>query len=344
MSKINYLRTRMHQEYKNRKLPEAANLGEALLSEHNSRPEPTQGFADDLFNLALIYDEMNHLEKAAALYSESSAYLEYNDFAGLTLRCGNLAAVLARMGALEPAFHFFYQTMHISERFLGTSHPSYADSLYNLANLSATASLTQDAVKLHTEALEIREKTGISSDIMHSLHSLAFIHEEEGDYKKAASYAETALKSASKDDYASACSYLAELYENSHEHKKALALYEDLLEQLAKFGCTHTDYLSVLCRKAFLKGTTGQMILDDISALIRLYLDSENYDKAATMLIYALASVDQASENAATKTIDQLTDVLAGAKDNKKLLAAMKEINSPDKIQSMLKMRKKFRG
>jgi len=334
----------MHQEYHNRKLPTAANLGEALLSEHNNRPEPTQAFADDLFNLAIIYDEMNHLERAAVLYSESCAHLDYNDFAGLAKRSGNLAGVLARMGALEPAFHFFYQTMHIFERFLGTSHPSYADSLYNLANLSATASLTEDAVKLHIEALEIREKMGISSDIVHSLHSLAFIHEEKGDYKKATSYAETALNSASTDDYASACSYLAELYVNTHEHKKALALYDDLLEQLTKFGCTHADYLSVLCHKAFLKGTTGKMVLDDISALIRLHLDSENYDKAVAMLVYALASVDHTIDNAAIKTIDHLTDVLATAKDNKKLLAAMKEINDPKKIQSMLKMRRPGKG
>ena len=259
MSKINHLRSRIQTEYKNRKLPEAAALGEALLSEHYNLPEPAKGFTDDLYNLALIHDEMGQLDKAAALYSESSRHLEDNDFFSLAKRSGNLAGVLARMGAIEPAYHFFYQTKHIYQHFVGPSNPDYADSLYNLANISASAGQFDEALKWHGEALKIREKTGVPEDLLHSLHSMAFIHQQEGDYKKAISYAKKALEKASKSDYASACIYLAELYEINNEDEKALALYEEVLEKITKEGCKRADYLTVLCRKAYLKGTTGQI-------------------------------------------------------------------------------------
>ena len=259
MTKLNHLRNRVQTEYNNRKLEEAAELGEALLNEHYHLPEPAQGFTDDLYNLALIYDEMGQLDKAAALYSESSRHLEDNDFFSLAKRSSNLAGVLARMGAVEPAYHFFYQTKHIYQHFVKPNNPEYADSLYNLANISRAAGQVSDALKWHKEALKIREKSGTPDDILHSLHSIAFIHQQEGDYKEAISYAKKALEQASKNDYASACIYLAELYEINDEDELALALYEEVLEKITKEGCKRTDYLTVLCRKAYLKGTTGQI-------------------------------------------------------------------------------------
>ena len=257
MTKISHLRKRMRDEYKNRNLAEAAALGDALISEHWNTQAPGPGCADDIFNLALIYDELNQLDKAANLYSESAQFLPENDFVALAKRSNNLGGVLARMGAIEPAFHFYSQAKHIYRRFLGENHPAYADSLYNLANMAASVNYTKEAMGWHTEALEIREKAGASGDIVNSLHSLAFLYENAGDYKKAASFAETALEQVSDDNYASACNYLAQLYEADNESKKALALYNEVLGEISIAGCVRSDYLAILSRKAYLTGTTG---------------------------------------------------------------------------------------
>jgi len=248
----------MHEEYQNGNLQAAATLGDAMLCEHWINDAPTLGFSDDLYNLAIIHDEMDQPESAVALYSESARYIPDNgDFLALAKRSNNLAGVLARLGAMEPAQHFFTQTKHIYSRYLGQDHPMYADSLYNLANLALISGKRKDAQAGHKEALKIRKKSGNKDDIMHSLHSLAAIYEEEGDYEKAVSYAKTAVESAPPPDYATACNYLAELYELDDKQEEALKLYNEVLEAMPQTGCKRSDYLTILSRKAYLTGKTG---------------------------------------------------------------------------------------
>jgi len=248
MTKISFLRKRMHDAYQSNNLDQAASLGEVLIKEHTAQPT-SPGLSNDLYNLALVYDELDRLDKAAALYTESIYYAPASDYEALAVRSMNLGGVLARMGGLEIAHHFYIQARHISKHYLGEHHQVYADALYNLANLVAQTNNTSTAQALHEEALAIREKSGNSADILNSLHSLAFIHEENGDYKKAASYGEAALAQATGTDYARACKYLAELYETTSQHKKALDMYTLVLDKISIIGCTTDDYMAILHRK-----------------------------------------------------------------------------------------------
>jgi len=182
----------MKTEYQNQRLPEAAALGEALLKEQFSHTSGI-GLSNDLFNLGLIYDELNRLDKAAALYTESLYRIRVTDYEALATRFVNLAGVLSRIGIYELALHFYIQAREISKHYLGEDHPIYADTLYNLANLIAEADQDDAAISLHEEALAIREKTGLPDDVLHSLHSLASLHGEAGDYKKALAYYSKAL-------------------------------------------------------------------------------------------------------------------------------------------------------
>jgi len=199
MTKVSYLRSRMKTEYKRRRLNKAAALGEALLKEQFSHA-PGLGLSNDMFNLGLIYDEQNRLEKAASLYTESLHHLKGTDYAGLASRSANLAGVFARMGIFELALHFYIQAREISKRHLGEEHPIYADTLYNLANLIADTDQDEAAISLHEEALAIREKSGLPDDVLSSLHSLASLHGEAGDYKKALEYYSKALDKASSNE------------------------------------------------------------------------------------------------------------------------------------------------
>jgi len=252
----------MQEEYNARNLEEASTLGDALLNEHWATESHGISYANDLYNLALIFDEQNQLEKAAALYVESSQHISDNDFVALAKRSNNLGGVLARMGAYEPAYQFYMQARHIYKRHLGENHPTYADSLYNMANIAAEARHTDVALQLHTEALKIRASADNPEDTINSLHSIAFIHESTGDYKKAASFAEAALKQAqsqkSEATYTRACNYLARLYDALEQHEKALEMYKQTLDKMVKSGCKRGDYLSILSRKAYLAGKTGK--------------------------------------------------------------------------------------
>ena len=222
MSKTNYLRNQMRELYHSRNYAEAAKYGEALLTEHWRNDSESPVLSDDLFNVALIYDEMGALEKAAKLYSASARHIDDNDFMGIAKRANNLAGVLVRMGGLEAAHHFYTQMKHIYQRYAGVNSTIYADSLYNLANTSAALKRKDEAIRLHAEALKIREDMGATEDMVNSLHSLAVIHEEAEEYEKAASYGEAALELADGSAYLRVCSYLAKLYEADGQHDKAM--------------------------------------------------------------------------------------------------------------------------
>lgn len=256
MTKINYLRKCAAEKYNERDLAAAAEIGEVLLREHwHNKNMWTTGYADDLFNLACVHEELGNLERAAALFSDSAAQISAAEGEGLTFaeRVNNLAMVLIRLGIVEPAFFMLGNATAIRRRELGTHDPLYADSLYNLANAAADAGRRKDSLRYHLEALKIRENEGHTEDIINSLHSIAFLHESAREYEKAASYAETAMRYSAGDEQglAGACNYLAGLYESCKKFDAALPLYDQVLEIAGgEAGRENSAYLNVALRRA----------------------------------------------------------------------------------------------
>jgi tetratricopeptide (TPR) repeat protein len=324
----------------------------------------TLGYARDIYNLARIYDELGDLERAVELYTDGAHLFSRQctgDSTAYTNCLNNLAAALHGMGMEEPAYHLFGQLVNVkrffNEREGEEPDDGFADSLYNLANASADTRRIHHARKWHAEALEIRRQlpSDDTRDIVNSLHSLAFLHEDRGEYEKAVSLAETAMELAQGDDYIPACHYLAELYSAWGRHERALPLYGEVMELtrersgeahhghleaatqmallLAKMGrrrealaiheeiraslesaskINHDSYTQCLFYLADLYGQLGEParaemlmmrslkikrkgsldIIDDISFLIRLYLQIQQKDKALEMLVYALMLSD----------------------------------------------------
>lgn len=258
MTKINYLRKCVNEKYEEKDLAGAVEVGEVLLREHwHNRSMWTTGYANDLFNLACVHEELGNLERAAALYSDSAAQISVAEGERLPFaeRINNLAMVLIRMGMPEPAFFMLGNATSIRRRELGAHNPLYADSLYNLANAAAEAGRRGDSIRYHLEALKIRKNEGHTEDIINSLHSIAFIHESAQEYEKAATYAESAMKFSAGDDtaFAGACNYLAGLYENCKRYEPAINLYDQVLEiAQCEVGQKNGSYLNVALRRASL--------------------------------------------------------------------------------------------
>jgi len=256
MTKINYLRKQWAEKYDEQDLASAVEIGEALLHEHwHNKNMWTKGYANDLFNLACVHEELGNLERAAELYSDSARQISAAEGESLPFaeRINNLAMVLIRLGIVEPAFFMLGNVTAIRRRILGTHSTLYADSLYNLANAAAEAGRSKDSIHYHKEALRIRENEGHTADIINSLHSLAFLYESAQEYDKAVPYAETAMKYSISDvrAYAGACNYLAGLYENSQKYEAALPLYDEVLEIAnIEAGREHSAYLNVALRRA----------------------------------------------------------------------------------------------
>jgi tetratricopeptide (TPR) repeat protein len=256
MTKINFFRKNFLEKYEENDLISAAEIGEKLLSEHwHNKNMWTTGYANDLFNLACVHEDLGNLERAAALYSDSASQISVAE--GETLnyaeRINNLSHVLIRLGLVEPAFFMLGNVASIRRRILGAQNPLYADSIYNLANAAADAGRKNDSIKYHKEALKIREKEFLTNDVVNSLHSLAFLHESSSEFEKAIFYAENAVKHSYGDykSYAKACNYLATLYENSKKYEAALLLYDEVLEITKdEVGREHSAYLNVALRRA----------------------------------------------------------------------------------------------
>ena len=363
MSKLSYLRIRMEDEYKNRNLDEAAKLGHTIINEQLVTQTLGKAFSDDLYNLALVYDELNLLDKALELYSKSTHYLPDDDAMAVAIRANNMGGVFARMGSTHVAAHFYYRARAILKDEVGTEHPSYGDVLYNLSNLYAQANDEDgydSVLRTHKQALKIRDKAGLHEDVLHSLHSIAFIYEEKGDEEQARFHARAAIIHASRhcadSDYISACNYFAQILESYGHHERALEMYSHVFDKIVATGCTRTTYADCLKTMAKISQKMGNIAsaeeymiraikareldskdkIDDICFLIRLYLQDDTYEKAVDMLVYALDDIGETDGKSVDAVIDALLDALAMAKDKPRLMEIIKKARDVDRIREVL--------
>ena len=263
MNKIAYYRKKIYEQYANSELPGAAATGEALIAEYKScLANESAAFADDLFNLARVYDDMGFTERAVMLYVESANRVLGNtgESPAFALRLNNLAAVLSRQGNAEAAYRMYGHAAAIARGNYKDKSPELADAVYNLANAAADIGNRDEAIRLHSEALGIRQ-TAPSEDIVHSMHSLAFLYEENKDYAKAVQYAAAAMDRASragKDTYFGACYYLAELYSADEKHSQSRPLYESVLRWIEETeGRDHSAFITVATRLAYSLANLG---------------------------------------------------------------------------------------
>ena len=305
MNKINYFRKCVAERYSAENLADAVDAGEALLREHwNNETAYGVPYADDVFNLAFIYDEMGNWERALQLYAESAKLVheEEGDSANFVGRVSNMAALLARMGRTEHAYRLYAHMTAIMRLTLDAKEPALADGLYNLANIAAEMGKRDEALRLHKEALRIRRKAGADDDAVHSLHSLAFLHEEDKTQEKSLRYAKDAMELAlgvlegpgaesdkfteRENAYYSACFYLANLHESKGELEKAETLYESVLRWAEmRGGSSHSAYINVASKLANIIAERGRY--HDALALHREI--SENFKRSSgeTHLFYA---------------------------------------------------------
>ena len=282
MSKIAQIRKRVADCYYASDLENAARHGEALLREHiHNQTTLTRGYADDLYNLARVYDEWGVLERAMQLYTDGAhlyTKLADGDPSGYSRCLNNLAAVLHEMGHEESSAHLFWQLAAVQKHNGNDTDASFADGLYNLANASSEKNYKQFAQGWHNDALKIRQQCGNVDDIIDSLHSLAFMHEEKREYEKAIPLAEMAMTLATEDDYAGAVFYVAQLKHLCGQDDSALHLYMQAMEEIDKrAGRSHPDYIKAAACYAELLNNVGRV--HDSLAIeneIRILLESTN--------------------------------------------------------------------
>src|SRR5205823_110327 len=112
---------------------------------------------DSLFNRAQLNHEMIlfYAEVLARALKHLVPAEEHCDYAN---NLNNLASLYQDMGEYEKALPLYREAIAIRKKILGTEHPDYVISLNDLADLYHDMGEYKNALTLHQEALAIRKK------------------------------------------------------------------------------------------------------------------------------------------------------------------------------------------
>jgi len=220
-------------------------LGEKLIQLHRKNKNTrSMNFADDLFNLAMVYEDMEKLERARVLYVDSLRLIqallgegtEYAD------RLTNLAVVSGKMGKHSVALAMFSKAEQIKLAKLGEYSPEAACAMHNLANCMFDQGLYERALEKHKQALAIREHNHSSGDTdgrdiayADSLNACGYCHESLEQESEAEGYFLRAM-----DVTADVCG------EESEEYVSGLLYYADFLCDNGRGGAAFKKYNKAL--------------------------------------------------------------------------------------------------
>lgn len=154
--------------------------------------------ASTLSNLAAIYDELGHFDKAEILYRKALNIHEQT--LGLrnlvTARTkNNLATLLSTKHQNQEAETLYEHALDIRKHLLGLVHPDTATTLNNLAALYASQGKYEKAEPLYAQALEIdRDTLGATHPhTANDLNNLAALHTAQQRYQEAEPFYKAAL-------------------------------------------------------------------------------------------------------------------------------------------------------
>jgi tetratricopeptide (TPR) repeat protein len=223
---------------------------------------------------------------------------------------------LIQQGKYDKAIPLAQRSVAISEKALGTEHPSVAISLNNLALLYYTQGKYTQAEPLYRRSLAIREKVlGTNhQSVAISLNNLAELYRNQGKYAQAEPLYQRALAIREKalgtnhPSVAISLNNLAGLYRNQGKYAQVEPLYQRALAILEKaLGTDHPSVADSLKNLAGLYYTQGKYtqadslyqralairekklgtnhpdIANNLNNLAELYRNQEKYAKANTL-------------------------------------------------------------
>ncbi|MCP4442702.1 MAG: CHAT domain-containing protein [Aureispira sp.] len=282
-------------------------------------------YAQNLHNLASLYESMGKYDKVEHLYLEALTLRE--DIFGKkhalyvhNLNC--LGFYYQNVRRYLDAMSMYLEAAEIDLEVLGADAPSYAIDLSNLAGLNVEMGKNEEGERLFLQAMNIfKEAEGEESEnYAFTLNYLAGIYDETGRYAEAESLYKQAIAidrvilGEEDPSYALDLNNLAALYYTTGQYKEAEPLYKEALEIFENvLGTEHYYYAMGIGNLAYLYEAMGDeeraksMYLEaleiskktlgtmdpayalDLGNLASFYRDVEEYKKAEVMYLEALA-------------------------------------------------------
>ena len=253
------LRKNFAGAYKEKRYADAIELGSKIIELYKENNDcSSENYADDLNNLAIVYDDVRAADKAAELYKEAaeikSGLLGENSESYIET-IENLGALYSITGSFDKAEELLKKVNEAYRDICGTLSPKYVKSLYNLGNMYTDRGKFAEAGEYLDKALEHAKKlrdfdVADMEDIRVSIGRLC---KKSGNYKRALDEYERAVKISEEREeepsyfkmrfllaYALLCQR-CELYDRAAEiYESAVAVREELIDT------AHLDFISVL--------------------------------------------------------------------------------------------------
>ncbi len=250
------LRQELAEAYDAKRYIEAIDDGNRIIEIYKENDAcNTEAYADDLNNLAILYDDVHITDKAAELYREAAKLkkeLLGEDSESYMETLSNLGVLLSTMGENAEAEEVLTTVKTYMGNSYGTNSEEYVRSLYNYSNALADEERYEEAIASLTETLECAKRVkGLPAGEYVDIHvSIADACRRYGNYRRARDEYQRAFRMAdNKDSYFNMMSFLnaamvyaeCELYGDAAElYEKALAVREKILDT------NHLDFITVL--------------------------------------------------------------------------------------------------
>ena len=190
LNEISALRKEFYKSYDKNNYPEAIEKGEKIISLYRENKD-TSGvdYAQDLYNLAVIYDFLMMYEKALKLYRESVEVrdkLEIDDSEEYADAINNMAVCLGALNREAEALSLHKKALAIREKDLGRNHIDCIESLLNIGNTYDDMDRLDKALDALTKALSRADRQMDLPRIEYSdiLCSLARVYAKKGNLTK----------------------------------------------------------------------------------------------------------------------------------------------------------------
>ncbi|MBE6008491.1 MAG: tetratricopeptide repeat protein [Lachnospiraceae bacterium] len=191
LNEISALRRDFYKFYDKNSYPEAIEKGEKIISLYRENKDTTSvDYAQDLYNLAVIYDFLMMYDKALKLYRESVEVrdkLEIDDSEEYADAVNNMAVCLGCLNREAEALSLHKKALAIREKDLGRNHIDCIESLLNIGNTYDDMDRLDKALDFLTKALSRADRQKELPRIEYSdiLCSLARVYAKKGSLTKA---------------------------------------------------------------------------------------------------------------------------------------------------------------
>ncbi len=253
------LRKDFAEAYKTKRYADAIEYGNKIIDIYKENNDcDSEAYADDINNLAILYDEVRINEKAIELYKEAAELKEDllgDDSESYLETIENLGILYSVTGSFDKAEELLKRVKNHTEEADGPLSERHVKSLYNLGNMYADKGMYKESAEYLEKALEYAKKIRnySVSDMEDIRVSLGNLYKKSGNYKRALDEYERALKISEErneeESYFKMTFLLsyALLCQKCELYDKAAEIYEKAVESREKLMDTgHLDFISVL--------------------------------------------------------------------------------------------------